>query len=113
MGLTPSADRPPAWAVLEQALNARRPVRARYHGIERVVCPHALGWKRGRAKVLAYQAGGATGGGPVDRDPRQRWRSMFVDEIDDAQIDDGPWRTADNYSHQSNCIDELEVAISH
>jgi len=34
-----------------------------------------------------------------------------VDEIDDLVIDDGPWRSADNYSHQSNCIDELEVTL--
>jgi len=111
MGMTARPGRPPAWAVLEQALTERRPVRARYHGAERLLCPHALGWKHGRAKVLAYQAAGETGGGPLAADPRQRWRSMFVDEIEGPVIDDSPWRSADNYSHQSNCIDELEVAL--
>ena len=34
-----------AWPVLEQALRTRRPVALRYHGQDRVACPHALGFK--------------------------------------------------------------------
>ena len=105
------ASRPPAWPTLERALRQRRPVRAVYHGSERVLCPHALGWKNGRPKVLAYQAGGATSHGGLPPDIRQRWRSMFIDELEDAMITDGPWETANNYSHGSNCIDGLEIEI--
>ncbi len=112
MGVTARPERPPAWAVLEQALTAKQPVRAHYRGTERVLCPHALGWKHGRPKVLAYQSGGTTSSGPLTPDPRQRWRSMFVDEIDCLVIEDGHWQTADNYSLQSNCIDELEIALT-
>lgn len=104
-------NRPPAWAVLERALTERRPVRVRYHGTERVLCPHALGWKNDRPKILSYQAGGTTSQGTLPKDPRQRWRSMFVDEIEDPILTSGDWETADNYSHQSNCIDQLEVAV--
>jgi len=35
--------RPPAWAVIEQAVLQRRPVQARYLGHQRLLCPHALG----------------------------------------------------------------------
>ncbi|MGH7527345.1 MAG: hypothetical protein ACREMX_11655 [Gemmatimonadales bacterium] len=105
--------RPPAWAVLQRALTERRPVRVRYPGNERILCPPALGWKNGRPKVLAYQAGGATSQGPLPDDPQQRWRSMFIDEVEDAMIAEGlwAWETADNYSPTSNCIDELDIAI--
>jgi hypothetical protein len=74
------------WATLANALKARRPVRARYHGAERVLCPHVLGWKNGRAKVLAYQGGGSTSDGPLTGPDHERWRSMFVDEIEHAVI---------------------------
>ncbi|MGH9009911.1 MAG: hypothetical protein ACRDYF_08720 [Acidimicrobiia bacterium] len=106
--------RPPAWAVLQRALTQKTPVRVRYHGNERVLCPHVLGWKNGRPKVLAYQAGGTTSQGALPDDPQQRWRSMFIDEVEDAIIAEGPWawETADNYSQTSNCIDDLEIAIS-
>src|SRR5712691_4479178 len=40
--------RPQAWAVLEQALTEKRPVALRYHGPDRILCPHAIGWKNGR-----------------------------------------------------------------
>lgn len=112
MSVIATAARPSAWAVMKKALGERRPVRARYHGRERLLCPHALGWKNGRAMVLCYQAGGTTRNGALPMDPRQRWRSLFVDEIEDPVITDGPWETADNYSADScNCIDELEAAV--
>lgn len=104
--------RPPAWAVLEQALIERRPVRARYHDHERLLCPHALGWKNGRAKVLAYQTDGATSQGALTPSPHQRWRSMFVEEVEQPVITD-PWQTADNYSAAaSNCIDKLDLDVN-
>lgn len=110
-GLTPP--RPPAWAVLAQALTERRTVRAHYHGHERLLCPHALGWKHGRAKVLAYQTAGASSNGPLPDAPHHRWRSLFIDEIQDAQIAiDVPWQSADNYTPRSNCIDDLELSIA-
>jgi hypothetical protein len=84
--------RPPAWQTLAQAIDERRPVRARYHGAERILCPHALGWTKGRPKVLAYQVGGTTSRGTLPTDPRQRWRSMFLDEIEAPIITDGRWQ---------------------
>ena len=71
----------PAWATLEQALVARRPVALRYHGHDRVVCPHALGWKAGRARVLSYQVEKTTGTGTLNDHPNQRWRCLFVDVV--------------------------------
>ena len=86
-------------------------MRARYHGHVRLLCPHALGWKNGRAKLLAYQAAGTTSSGPLP-DASQRWRSLFVDEIQDASIvPDQPWTTADNYTPRSNCIDHVELQV--
>jgi hypothetical protein len=97
--------------VLERALIDRRPVRVRYHGQERIVCPHLLGWKNGRAKVLSYQSDGATSQGRLPHDPRHSWRSMFVDEVEDPVITDHSWQTALNYSPETNCIDQLEIAV--
>ena len=101
-----------AWALLAQALGNKKPVRVRYHGQERVICPHALGWKSGRPRVLAYQAGGATSRGELPDDRRQRWRCLFVDEIEDPVVIDGPWQSADNYTPNPNGIDQLAIAIN-
>jgi len=108
--------RPPAWDTLEAALRQRRPVRLTYHGRQRTVCPHALGWKNNKAMVLAYQTGGHTSTGALPADPRRRWRNLFVDEIDHAAVavdPASPWQTADNYNHSRpfNSIDDIAVAI--
>lgn len=109
--MTAAATRAPAaWATLECALRQQRPVQARYHDQQRVLCPHALGWRNGRAKVLVYQSTNAARPTTVT-DPRQQWRSMFVDEIQDPIIIDEPWQTADNYSPHHNGIDNVTIAI--
>ena len=114
--MTATTALPVAWGPLEAALRQRRPVGVSYHGRQRLVCPHALGWKNGRPMVLAYQVGGDTTSGTLPSDPRKRWRCLFVDEIDQVGAP-GPaaaWRTAGNYnpSHPFHAIDEVVLAIT-
>jgi hypothetical protein len=97
--------RPPAWSVLQQALLQKKPVHARYHGHERILCPHALGWRNGRAKVTAFQSGGTTSDGPLPANRDDRWRCMFVDEVEGPVMFNGEWETADNHSQPSSCLD--------
>jgi hypothetical protein len=110
----PSATLPATWAPLEAALRQRRPVWVSYHGLRRLVCPHALGWKSGRALVLAYQSGGQTTNGALAADPRKRWRCLFVDELDDVAVDwAAKWESASNYNHSRpfSAIDHVAVAV--
>lgn len=114
--MTTTATTAMAWATLEAALRQRRPVRVSYHGRQRLVCPHALGWKNDRPMLLAYQTGGETTAGTLPADPRKRWRCLFVDEVDSVAAADpaSAWGTADNYnpSHPFHVIDEVVVAIT-
>jgi len=107
---------PIAWDVIEAALRQRRPVLVSYHGRQRLVCPHALGWKNGRPMLLAYQSDGETSTGTLLADPRRRWRNLFVDEVDHVAAAEAAsaWGTADNYnaSQPFNAIDEVIIAIS-
>ena len=91
---------PPAWAALQAALHQRRPVLVTYHGRQRRICPHALGFNNGRPMVLGYQTGGQTSTGALPANPRLRWRCLFIDEIDqlDLIVPPSPWATADNYN---------------
>jgi hypothetical protein len=101
-------DRPPAWEALARALIERRPVWARYHGHERLLCPHVLGSKGLRAKLLAYQAAGTTSSGQVPSATGQAWRSMFVDEIDHVVLSGRGWQSAANY-----CDDAARLGMDH
>ena len=107
---------PPAWAPLEAALRQQRPLRVSYHGRQRVICPHALGWKNARPMLLGYQIGGQTSTGTLDPDPRKRWRCMFIDEIAHIDLADttAKWASADNYNpaRPFNSIDQVALAVS-
>jgi predicted DNA-binding transcriptional regulator YafY len=105
---------PPAtWAPLEQALRQRRPVRISYHRRQRLISPHALGWKNHRPMLLAYQSEGLTSTEALS-DPRKRWRCLYVDEIDYAAAADGTtsWQTAGNYDASRPFPSTVDVVIA-
>jgi len=105
-----------AWDTLEAALRQRRPVRLTYHGRQRTICPHALGWKNDKAMLLAYQSAGQAHAGAPPGEPGQGWRNLFVDEINDITLADpaAAWETAANYdaSNPFNSIDRLSIAVT-
>jgi len=102
------------WTQQETALRAHHPVAVSYHDRCRLICPHALGWHRGRPMVLGYQSSGQTSTGILPEDPRKRWRCMYVDEIDHVVSTDqaSAWHSADNYNpaHPFTTIDEVAIA---
>lgn len=109
---------PTPWTALHSALQARRPVLVGYHGRQRLICPHALGWKEGRPMVLAYQTGGQTTTGSLHPDPTRRWRCLYIHEIDNMTPADpaSRWVTPNNYDptqpFPAGVVDELATAIT-
>lgn len=88
------------------AVLARSPVRCAYKGHSRDVCPHTLGWKNGREKVLTYQfAGGSSSGLP----PGGEWRCMFIEDVESAQMIEGDWHTDGRHSRPQTCVDDVDV----
>jgi hypothetical protein len=107
---------PSIWAALDEALRARRPVWVAYHGHERLLCPHALGYKADRAILLAYQSGGHTTAGTLSPDPRKRWRCLSLEDIEHVLTADPAcrWQSAENYDPQRpfSAADEIIVAVT-
>jgi hypothetical protein len=105
---------PTTCAHLAQALAARRAVHVTYHRLTRLLCPHALSWRAGRAIVLGYHTGGQTSSATLDPNPHKWRRQLYVDEIDDITTADAGWSTADNHNAQRPfpTIDELHTAVT-
>jgi hypothetical protein len=95
MTTTITTTAPTPWTALHFALRARSPVLVDYHGLRRLICPHAIGWKKGRPLVLGYQTGGQTTTGSLHPDPTRRWRCLYIDRIDNTSPADpaSPWIT--------------------
>lgn len=88
------------WARLETALHTHTPVQVTYHGLTRLICPHALARRAGRPIVLGYQTGGDTSTGTLDPDPTRRWRCLYLDDITNITPAEptSPWHTPNNYN---------------
>jgi predicted DNA-binding transcriptional regulator YafY len=104
-----------AWEPLETALRQRQPIRLSYHGHQRVVCPHALGWKDSRPMLLGYQTPNPADTTANPTDLRPGWRCMYIDEIDSIDTT-GPanaWVTDRNYNPARPFpnIDHVTIAI--
>ena len=94
--------------LLTQAIEERRPVSGRYDGLRREFCPHAIGSKRGRGHALVYQFGGGSESGLP---PEGEWRCLRLDEIEDLQLGEGPWRSAPNLFSPQSCLDEIDLVV--
>ena len=53
------------YAIVRGALEAKRTIIAEYEGLQRELCPHAIGWSKGIMRALFYQSGGYTSKGAV------------------------------------------------
>ena len=102
----------PTFLLLRKAIEEKKQVVADYNGHRREMCPHTLGWKRGREKALFYQFGGSSKSGLEPIGSPNNWRCVFVDNISNVQIQAGPWFTASNHSRPQTCIDEIDREIT-
>lgn len=95
----------PVKAMLRSAIRRKRRVEMLTPaGRLRQVCPHAIGHKDHRLKVLVFQfLGESESGLPFGG----AWRSFFLDEIAWAKIIDGPWQSG------RNRVAKIETSFDH
>lgn len=101
------------YETLRAAILNREVVCARYNGYYRVMCPHALGIKNGRRKVLVYQFDGESSQGLEPDGSPANWRCFFVDELRDVVAQAGAWHTSDRHSRRQTCIGRIDVEVLH
>jgi hypothetical protein len=96
-------------AVLMQASREKRCVELRISGATRRICPHALGFKKGSPRVLAFQYEGTSISGLA---PGGQWRAFFIAEIEAAALIDGGWRSGPSFIAKAEvCLDRIEYRV--
>lgn len=100
------------YGILRNAVLGKKPVRLRYEGHDRYVCPHRLGTTKRHKNCLAYQFGGYSEGGLEPDGSRKNWRCFHVDEITRAEIITGDWHTAtwpSSRKGKQTCVEHIDV----
>lgn len=101
------------YELIKNAIINKQQVTATYDGFYREICPHILGKKNGKIHLFCYQFAGETSSpdGIVPGSPRN-WRCVSIDELEDIEIQNGEWHSADNYDSQTQrCIDDIDVEV--
>lgn len=93
--------------LVRDAVVNKKQVIAFYNGYRREMCPHAIGWKKGKEQVLFLQFAGESSSG-LSR-PEDNWRCIPLDRLDVTEVRIGEWHTADNHSRKQTCIDRIDV----
>lgn len=94
------------YKMLRQAVQQRQTIHCVYKGLERELCPQALGLKSGRAHLLAWQFGGRcweplpTEGG---------WRCIPIYQMTDIALSNGRWFPAQTPAPKDMCLDLVDV----
>ncbi|HUN59210.1 MAG TPA: hypothetical protein VMU41_13940 [Candidatus Binataceae bacterium] len=98
---------------LSNAIRQKLTIVVDYNGYTRLLCPHAIGRKRGKEHLLAYQFGGDSSQ-PIGPDgSTQNWRCMDVAQLSNLSTRTGPWHTAPNHTRRQTCIDDIDVEVSY
>ena len=98
-----------AHALFLEAMRTARPVACTYQGHRREICPVMLGRTGLEEKALVFQFGGTTSKGPI-RKPD--WKCFKLDEVRDAVLIEGRWRSGSDHSEAQHCMKMVEYDVN-
>ena len=97
------------YRLFEQAMAERKQILCLYRGRRREVCPIILGHSQGEEKALTFQFGGESRSG-LPR--RGEWRCLFLSDVSDVQLREGPWYSGDSHKQPSGCIQVVDLNVN-
>lgn len=93
---------------IRDAVAEKNAIRVVFKGHDRDVCPHVIGLKNGREKVLTYQFAGYSSSGLP---PGGEWRCMFISDISSVSAVSAEWHTGAGHSRPQTCVDEIDLEV--
>ena len=101
------------YLMIRDAIIRMKIVEGYYDQRWRIMCPHAIGTKRGREQALFYQFAGDSSsplGAPGSPD---NWRCMPIAGLSQVRVVDGDWHSAANHSRRNTCLDWVDVEVGY
>ncbi len=95
--------------LFREAIFNEKQVLCTYGGYHRELCPHILGRSNGEEKVLTFQFAGQSRTGLP---PGGEWRCLYLSQVRDARLRDGPWHAGGQHRTAQRCVIDVEVDIN-
>jgi hypothetical protein len=95
--------------LFEEAMTLRKQILCTYHGRLRELCPIILGHSQGREKALTYQFHGQSNKGLP---PGGQWRCLWLSEVSNVRLRDGPWHAGDSHNQPQGCVDVVHLDVN-
>ena len=105
---------PTVFELLRTAIQQKKQILAVYQGLPREMCPHVLGYKDGTPRCLFYQFAGESSRGifPLDHpNARMNWRCLFLSELENVTLQDGPWFSISWHTKEQTCVDQVDTQV--
>lgn len=98
--------------LVKKAIINKECVTCFYNGYLRKMTPHVIGLKNGTKQALFYQYAGDSSKG-LSLDPTRNWRCIPIDKIENLEINNDIFQTANNHSKTQTCVDVIDVEVSY
>lgn len=90
-------------------MRMRKQIVCIYGGYRRELCPIILGHSQGQERALTYQVGGSSKSGLP---PDGQWRCLFLSNVSQAQLQDGPLRVGASHSQPQGCVEVVDLDVN-
>ncbi len=97
------------YELFRTAILERKQVVCTYRGFRREVCPHILGYTRGREMALTYQFAGQSASGLP---PGGEWRCLSLAEVRDIRLRKGRWCTGTRHTRVQACVEIVDIDVN-
>jgi hypothetical protein len=97
------------YQLFREAILGEKQVTCTYQGHYRELCPLIIGHKRGEERVLAFQFSGQSSSGLP---PGGNWKCLYLAQVEDAEMRDGPWYEGSRHRKEQTCVEEIDLDIN-
>jgi hypothetical protein len=97
------------YELFARAMIGQKQILCTYGGRDRELCPIILGHSQGKEKALSYQFGGDSAKGLP---PGGQWRCLFLSEVSNIRLRDGPWHAGASHTRPQGCVEIVDLDVN-
>lgn len=101
------------YKLVREAICKKKHVIATYDNCHRELCPHKIGWKKGKPQALFYQFAGHTSSGEIKVPTEGSWKCLTIAKLTNVSLRDGEWYTGEIKYGNGDCIDEIDLEVDY